>query len=117
MHDKACQRYRLLNRQLFQSIADLIVNILLSNQYLNCRFINLGGNEKTDIQAMAFKGQIATVQGHPEFNKEIIDQFLEVHAARITDEERVLSHKSLDAESGQGVQVFRLLLQYLEIIE
>ena len=50
----------------------------------------LGSSPKCDVQGMYSKGRLITVQGHPEFNQEIVTELLETrHEQKIFKDDKI----------------------------
>lgn len=74
----------------------------------------LGYTEKCPVQGMYKKGKVITVQGHPEFTKDIVEELLESrHAQGIFDDITYEEAMGRVANRHDGVAVAAAFLRFL----
>ena len=74
----------------------------------------LGWSPKCQVQGMYIKGRVITVQGHPEFNQEIVTELLESrHRLGIFDDATYEDGMARVAKGQDGVVVAKAFLRFL----
>lgn len=74
----------------------------------------LGSSPVCSVQGMYKKGHIITVQGHPEFNEEIMTELLTVrHATGIFNDQDFEKYMDRAGKPHDGVVVARTFIQFL----
>lgn len=74
----------------------------------------LGSSPKCLVQGMYIEGRVITVQGHPEFNQEIVTELLEArHEQGIFDDETYEDGMARVGKAQDGVVVARAFLRFL----
>lgn len=74
----------------------------------------LGSSSVCSVQGMYKKGHLITVQGHPEFNEEIVTETLRVrHAMGIFSDEEFEKYMQMVVKPHDGVVVGRAFIQFL----
>lgn len=78
------------------------------------RVEELGSSPTCQVQGMYSKGRLITVQGHPEFNQQIVTEILESrHAQGIFDEAHFRDGMARVAMEHDGVAVGKAFLKFL----
>ena len=74
----------------------------------------LAYTEKCPVQGMYISKRLITVQGHPEFNEEIVRELLIArHASGVFDDEQFKDSMGRVAMAQDGVVVSKAFLQFL----
>ena len=74
----------------------------------------LGYSPKCEVQGMYIPGKVITVQGHPEFNKEIVTELLETrHQQGIFDDKTYEDGMRRVGKQQDGVVVAAAFLKFL----
>lgn len=74
----------------------------------------LGDSPRCDVQGMYLKGRIMTVQGHPEFNEEIMRELLESRRSQgIFDDSVFKDGMDRVANHHDGVAVSSAFIRFL----
>jgi hypothetical protein len=74
----------------------------------------LGASPRCSVQGMYAKGRIITVQGHPEFNQQIMTDLLETrHAKGIFNDELYEDGMARAGKHHDGVAVSSAFLRFL----
>ncbi|KAF2754594.1 class I glutamine amidotransferase-like protein [Pseudovirgaria hyperparasitica] len=74
----------------------------------------LGHSPRCDVQGMYAQNRLLTVQGHPEFTQEIMEELCETrHAQKIFDDELYADSMRRVADAQDGVVVAQAFLRFL----
>ena len=74
----------------------------------------LGSSPVCSVQGMYKKGHVITVQGHPEFNEEIMTEILRArHAMGIFNDEDFEKYMDMVVKHHDGVVVARAFIEFL----
>lgn len=74
----------------------------------------LGHTTKCEVQGMYIKNRVFTVQGHPEFNQEIVEELLELrHDQGIFEDEWYKDCMARVGKHQDGVVVAQAFLRFL----
>ena len=74
----------------------------------------LGSSPVCKVQGMYAKNRLITVQGHPEFNQEIMTEIIDTrHATGIFDDEAFQAHSKKIALRHDGLVVSQAFLKFL----
>jgi hypothetical protein len=74
----------------------------------------LGSSPVCSVQGMYKKGHVITVQGHPEFNEEVVTELLIArHATGIFNDEDFDKYMHLAVKPHDGVVVARAFIDFL----
>ena len=75
---------------------------------------HLGNSPRCEVQGMYEKGRLITVQGHPEFNEEIMRELLESrHAQGVFGDDVYQDGMDRVANHHDGVAVSRAFVKFL----
>jgi len=74
----------------------------------------LGSSPRCKVQGMYIPGEVLTVQGHPEFNEEIVKELLETrHEQGIFDDKTYEDAMARVGKQQDGVVVAKAFLRFL----
>lgn len=74
----------------------------------------LGSSPRCQVQGMYIRDKVLTVQGHPEFNEEIVKELLETrHEQGIFDDKTFEEAMSRVGKQQDGVVVAKAFLRFL----